>query len=204
MIWIFVRRDYGALECADVRWAFGITQGTITVYTTTDGRHPHEHCRWFAGERAPARAGNLSAWSMLERLACPQHVDREMFPPKPRNFSIPALGDTFRSAALCCLPRRLSPSERSVLRTGFSLARSFARCSGSGIFPEFRDNHSRSAWLFFVCLFGAAPRGFSQLAEFRRAQRRKRQEGWAWFAVESLPQEVSGRVSHVHLGLCTY
>jgi hypothetical protein len=30
-------------EC---RWAFGITQGTIAVYTTTDGHHPHKHCRW--------------------------------------------------------------------------------------------------------------------------------------------------------------
>jgi hypothetical protein len=25
---------------------FGITQGTIAVYTTTDDRHPHKHCRW--------------------------------------------------------------------------------------------------------------------------------------------------------------
>jgi hypothetical protein len=33
---------------------------------------------------------------MRKRLACVQQVGREMFPPKPGNFSILALGDTFQ------------------------------------------------------------------------------------------------------------
>jgi hypothetical protein len=32
-------------------------------------------------------------------------LSREMFPPEPSYFSIPAPSDTFQSAALCCLPR---------------------------------------------------------------------------------------------------
>jgi hypothetical protein len=42
MIWIFVRRDYGALERAKVAGRSVL----LKVYTTTDVRHPHKHCRW--------------------------------------------------------------------------------------------------------------------------------------------------------------
>jgi hypothetical protein len=42
MIWIFVRRDYGALQCANLAGRSGLLKGMTTVYTTTDGRHRHK------------------------------------------------------------------------------------------------------------------------------------------------------------------
>jgi hypothetical protein len=70
-----------------------------------------------------------------------------MFPLKPCCFSIPALGDTFQSAALCCY-RVDFPSE-AVAPDGFFVASAVRQVlPKSGIFPEFRDNHSRTVWLF--------------------------------------------------------
>jgi hypothetical protein len=144
----------------------------------------------------------LYIWSMRERLACPRHVGREMFPPKPRNFSIPARSDTFQSAALCCLPRRLSRPR------GQSSGRAFGwhdRLPGLGV-----GNFSRNLEQLFplgvvaFCLPNACrSSSFGQLAEFRRGQRRSRQEGWApWFAVESLLQKAVRRVSDMHAVPC--
>jgi hypothetical protein len=63
MIWIFVRRDYGALEYANCRRAFGITQGTTAVDTTTDGRH--RHCRWqeLKAEAQRSHSRNERLWN---------------------------------------------------------------------------------------------------------------------------------------------
>jgi hypothetical protein len=79
-----------------------------------------------------------------------------MFPAKPCCFSIPARSDTFQSAALCCYHVDF-PSEAAAPDGFFRWVGCPSSFTKSGIFPEFRDNHSRSVWLLFVCLIGNDP-----------------------------------------------
>jgi hypothetical protein len=56
-------------EC---RWASGITQGTIAANKTTDGRHPHKHCR--------ASANIRSAASTTNRAVCVSRLNADLLP----------------------------------------------------------------------------------------------------------------------------
>jgi hypothetical protein len=132
-------------------------------------------------------------------------LGREVFPPKSCHFSIPALGDTVQSAALCCYHVDFT-RPRQPLRAGFFIRRlpikfyqigNFSRILGKS-FPSgvvifcLRDRHR------FQQSLGNLPNFVEDNGE------NVRKGGRPWFAVGSQLQEIACRVSHVHPGLCAH
>ena len=97
------------------------------------------------------------------------------------------------------------PRPRQRAPDGFFVGGLSVSFTKSGIFPEFRDNHSRSVWLFFVFLIGTASTVFGQIVEIRGVTTKwSGRAGAHGSQSKACCKKLLSQYRTLHSGLCTH